>query len=243
MIFSHCRQVNFSRTVWITFHCRGMTSSVSLTSSPIFTIRAEPQQEQTVGASITTRSRSRCSGNGLRARRRRSNPATVVVFANLIAAIASSMAAATSSSSCSSIWSIQRARRSELQPYCSRWSLAISSRRCEIIASEVEPPPGPAPVRSRRPRHGPPRPRARRAIWQSRTRHPTWPRPTTRPLKAMKIRLMRPDYPAFTGRCVQRGLRQSIPSRRYPSWAAEMCTASPLPLAGQMNFPASRRLV
>ena len=48
---------------------------------------------------------------------------------------------------------------------------------------------------------------------------------------------------AEAGRCVQRGLRQSIPSRRYPSWAAEICTASPVPLVGQMNFPASRRLV
>jgi hypothetical protein len=28
VIFSHDRQVNFSRTVWITFHCRGTTSSV-----------------------------------------------------------------------------------------------------------------------------------------------------------------------------------------------------------------------
>ena len=34
LIFSHDRQVNFSRTVWITFHWRGMTSSVSVTSSP-----------------------------------------------------------------------------------------------------------------------------------------------------------------------------------------------------------------
>ena len=30
VIFSHDRQVNFSRTVWITFHCRGTTSSVSV---------------------------------------------------------------------------------------------------------------------------------------------------------------------------------------------------------------------
>ena len=107
-------------------------------SSPIFTMRSEPQQEQAVGASITTRSRGRCSGNGLRTGRRRSNPATVVVFANFPAAISSSVAAASSSSSCNSIWSISRARRSELWPYCSRRSLAISSRRCLIIASEVE---------------------------------------------------------------------------------------------------------
>ena len=34
VIFSHDRQVNFSRTVWITFHCRGTTSSVSVMVSP-----------------------------------------------------------------------------------------------------------------------------------------------------------------------------------------------------------------
>src|SRR5438477_4489156 len=37
LIFSQSRQVNFSRTCWITFHCRGITSSVSVTSSPNFT--------------------------------------------------------------------------------------------------------------------------------------------------------------------------------------------------------------
>jgi hypothetical protein len=36
-IFSHDRQLNFSRTVWITFHCRGITSSVSVMSSPSLT--------------------------------------------------------------------------------------------------------------------------------------------------------------------------------------------------------------
>lgn len=30
LIFLHCLQVNFSWTIWITFHCRGMTSSVSV---------------------------------------------------------------------------------------------------------------------------------------------------------------------------------------------------------------------
>ncbi|WP_235917312.1 hypothetical protein, partial [Maritimibacter harenae] len=32
--------------------------------------------------------------------------------------------------------------------------------------------------------------------------------------KPMQIRLKKPIYPAFAGRWVQRGLRQSIPSRR-----------------------------
>jgi hypothetical protein len=34
VIFSHDRQLNFSRTVWITFHWRGTTSKVSVTASP-----------------------------------------------------------------------------------------------------------------------------------------------------------------------------------------------------------------
>ena len=59
LIFSQSRQVNFSRTVWITFHCRGMTSSVSVMSSPIFTMRPDPQQVQEAGASTTTRSRGK----------------------------------------------------------------------------------------------------------------------------------------------------------------------------------------
>jgi hypothetical protein len=35
---------DFSRTVRITFHCRGITSSVSVMSSPGFDSFAEPQQ-------------------------------------------------------------------------------------------------------------------------------------------------------------------------------------------------------
>jgi hypothetical protein len=50
------RQLNFSRTVWITFHCRGTTSSVSVTSSPSFT-SLPPQAGQAHGAGMTTRSR------------------------------------------------------------------------------------------------------------------------------------------------------------------------------------------
>ena len=65
-MFSQARQVNFSRTCWITFHCRGTTSSVSVTSSPILASRSEPQQAQAVGPGTMTRSRGRCSGNGLR---------------------------------------------------------------------------------------------------------------------------------------------------------------------------------
>jgi hypothetical protein len=64
---SHLRQENFSRTCWITFHCDGTNSSVSVTSSPSFR-SAPPQQGQIDGAECTTRSRGRCSGSGRRAR-------------------------------------------------------------------------------------------------------------------------------------------------------------------------------
>ena len=47
---SHARQANRSRTVCTTFHCRGITSSVSVTSSPSFDSRSDPQQAQLVGA-------------------------------------------------------------------------------------------------------------------------------------------------------------------------------------------------
>ena len=104
LIFSQSRQVNFSRTCWITFHWRGITSSVSVTSSPSLRSRAPPQQAQAVGPGTITRSRGRCSGKGWRAGRLRVNAATFVVLAAAIsAASSSSVAVASSSSSCSSI--------------------------------------------------------------------------------------------------------------------------------------------
>ena len=44
LIFSHSRQENFSRTVGITFHCRGTISNVSVMSSPSFDSFTEPQR-------------------------------------------------------------------------------------------------------------------------------------------------------------------------------------------------------
>ena len=99
LIFSQSRQVNFSRTVWITFHWRGITSSVSVTSSPIFESFCEPQHSQALGAGTTTRSRGRCSGNGLRDGRRRVNALTRVVSAAACSAASSSSVALASSSS------------------------------------------------------------------------------------------------------------------------------------------------
>ena len=46
---SQARQLNFSRTVWITFQRRGVISSVSVTSSPSFDSFEDPQQGQLVG--------------------------------------------------------------------------------------------------------------------------------------------------------------------------------------------------
>src|SRR3954447_8858906 len=55
---SHARQVNFSRTVWITFHCRGITSSVSVIVSP--SLASLPRQHgHSVGPGMTTRSRGK----------------------------------------------------------------------------------------------------------------------------------------------------------------------------------------
>ena len=67
MIASQARQAKRSRTVWITLNWRGITSSVSVTSSP--SLDSLPwQQGQAAGPGITTRSRGRWAGNGARSR-------------------------------------------------------------------------------------------------------------------------------------------------------------------------------
>ena len=91
VIFSQARQVNFSRTVWITFHCRGTTSSVSVTSSPSLT-SLPPQHGQAEGAGMTTRSRGRCAGNGARTGLRRATLRPRPRPAGLTAAAASAAA-------------------------------------------------------------------------------------------------------------------------------------------------------
>ena len=116
MIASHRRQENRSRTVWITFHWRGTTSSVSVTSSPSFDSFVEPQHGQLCGAAITIRSRGRCSGNGFRAGRLRSKDLTTVEGAERSAASSSSVASASASSNCISSWSRSRSLRSERTP-------------------------------------------------------------------------------------------------------------------------------
>jgi hypothetical protein len=44
------RQASFSRTCWTTFQCRGMSSSLSVTSAPILRSRLSPHHRQVAGA-------------------------------------------------------------------------------------------------------------------------------------------------------------------------------------------------
>jgi hypothetical protein len=136
VIASQRRQLNFSRTVWITFHCRGTTSSVSVMSSPSLA-SLPPQHGQVLGAAMTTRSRGRCAGNGARTGFLRLKLTTDVVLVGVMAA-SSSAALASNSSSCSSIWSSRCCPRSDDWPKRSRFILAISSFRCATIASAPE---------------------------------------------------------------------------------------------------------
>ena len=93
VIFSQSRQVNFSRTVSITFHWRGCRLQRPGHVLAELAQALPPQHSQAVGGSITTRSRGRWSGKVLRSGRLRVNPATVVVLATAIsAAISSSVA-------------------------------------------------------------------------------------------------------------------------------------------------------
>src|SRR3954449_10651116 len=63
------------------FHWRGITSSVSVMSSPSLRNRGLAQHRQVVGPGSTTRARGRCSGKGWRAGRLRVKATTFVVFA------------------------------------------------------------------------------------------------------------------------------------------------------------------
>ena len=125
----------------------------------------------------------------------------------------SSAAAVSSSSSCSSICSISRARRSEL-PYCSRRSLAISSFSADHRLRGRN-------HRTRLRQLGL-RTLARASAAASSARSRAI---SAAPSDMADIYHAAPPanqrnsaigavYPAFAGRCVQRGLRQSIPSSR-----------------------------
>lgn len=117
MIFSHSRHENLARTVWITFHWRGITSSVSVMSSPSFDSFVDPS----TGAAFRRDDDDALARQMLGERLARWPPALegldrLVFSAAFSAASSSSLAAASKSSSCSSIWSSSRAFRSERLP-------------------------------------------------------------------------------------------------------------------------------
>ncbi len=60
VIFSHERQLSFSRTCSVTNHCRGTTSSVAVMSSPSLVSLVPPHHWHEVGGGgCTTRRRGR----------------------------------------------------------------------------------------------------------------------------------------------------------------------------------------
>jgi len=189
-------------------------------SSPIFTMRSEPQHEQVLGASSTLRSRGRCSGNAFFTGLRRSKGATFVVFCSALTR--SSAASSMRSPSCNSSWSSNLALRSALRPYLSRLRMAISSLRPAIIASEVE-------TTARALARSVSAIAARCSEAASAVRKSSSSERASDMVNIYNISSQKPSktwafgqvYPTFPGRCVQRGLRQSIPSRRYPSCAEE----------------------
>ena len=116
VIVSQARHENFSRTVWITFQWRGITSSVSVISSPSLASFADRSRDSLRRGDNDAFARQmsrqwfarrplaleRC--DRLRPRR------------GLLGRHSSSVAAASRSSSCISIWSSSRALRSERLP-------------------------------------------------------------------------------------------------------------------------------
>ena len=208
----------------MTFHCRGITSSVSVTSSPSLR-KIPPQHGQAAGPGRTTRSRGRCAGNGARTGLRRVKPRTTVsswaaLEAAISAAISSSAAVASSSSSCSSSWSRILRPRSDDGPKRSRFILAMTSFRCLTIASAPE---ARASAISRAARSA--ASAAFRASMSSGSisrrvvtpgtelhRRRFMPPKTTRRFTSPQVSDQAACQPASCGRHVNRGWRQSIPS-------------------------------
>jgi len=113
LIFLQFRQVNFPTPLSDHLPLKGITSSVSVMSSPNFTIRGDPQQVK-VGSRNHHALARQMFGKRLARRLRRSKARTGVGCATPSARSASSVAAASSSSSWLSCCSISRALRSEI---------------------------------------------------------------------------------------------------------------------------------
>ena len=125
--------------VWITFHCRGITSSVSVTSSPSL---AQPRAAAAAAGCWPRHDHAlarQMVGNGLRAGRLRVKATRLCrlgrgpLGGELVLA-----GRASSSSSCSSICSSSRAVRSDRGPYSSRRSFSISSFMWAIKAVALD---------------------------------------------------------------------------------------------------------
>ena len=121
---------------------RGISSSVLVTSSPSLASRDLLQPLQLVGASMTMRSCSMSSGQGLRTGLLRVKARTLCAFATAAcAASSSSLAAATSSSSSNSNCSISRSVRWERGP-CSSVELLdpqLEIRDQRFVARQLRP--------------------------------------------------------------------------------------------------------
>ncbi len=248
LIFSQSRQVNFSRTICTTFHCRGTTSSRSVTSSPSLASLMEPQQLQVVGPGTITRSRGRCAGNSLRAgflRKARTCVVSLLAVAAFSAASSSSVAAASSSSSWSSIWSTRRALRSLCAPNRSRLSFSIVSRRCTTSASALD-----ASARALAASARACTSSASRARRHRGENHSCSSPKMESQYARLVSRQSRNDsqcrnQPAACGRHVCCGRRQSMPSSKYPSCAGVIVTVRSAPsratVDGQTKRPRSSR--
>ena len=116
LIVSQSRHETLLRTVWMIFHRVVMRSAISVMLSLGLHSRVKPQHGHTVGVGITTRSRGRCAGNGLRAGVLRVMLAAPVASAARSTARSSSSTIASTSSSWNSSWSSSREVRSERRP-------------------------------------------------------------------------------------------------------------------------------
>ena len=132
-IFSQSRQVNFSRTCWITFHCRGMTSSVSVMSSPSLRSRGLPQHTQTVGPRLEHPLAPQILGKGLARRALAGEGRYVGGLATASAATSSWVAELSSSSKVSPAGCLAGYPASLVRLLRPRWSVSSTGHSSHIL--------------------------------------------------------------------------------------------------------------
>ena len=151
MIASQARQENFSRTCWITFHWRGTSSSVSVTSSPSLrkaAAAARAGRRRRIDDALARQMLGQRPARRLaplEALHRDLRAAAAAICAAASACAASSSRSASCSSSCSS-----SAPRSEDCPNCSCRSLAIVNFSFSISSARCSPRSPPRCARFRR---------------------------------------------------------------------------------------------